>query len=299
MGILVDKDSVVLVLGITGKEGSRATKEMIDYGTNVSCGVTPGKGGMIVEGRPVFDSVREAVQRDPRITTAVLYVPPLMVYDAALEIMRNGIKQVVIMAENVPIKDSARLVAWAQHHGCRIIGPSSVGVITVGRSKVGSIAGANERKAFSPGRVGIISKSGGLCAETAAILTQAGIGQSTVIGVGGDAIIGSTPAELLELFQNDKETDAVVLIGEIGGTYEEQAAELLKSKRFTKPLIALIAGRFAESIQRELPFGHAGAIIEYDTGRAEDKKRALRDAGATVATYHDEIPALVKLALRR
>lgn len=293
--MLVDQNTKVMIQGITGKEGSRAAKSMLEYGTKLVCGITPGKGGMKVEGLPVFNSIKEAKEYDSEITTTVLFVPPLRVYGAAIEAMDNGLKTLVIITENMPIKDTAKLIAYAEKKACRIIGPSSVGVLNVGAAKLGAIGGSK----YSKGSIGIISKSGGMCSETAAILTQQGLGQSTVVGIGGDVLIGTTFTDLLALFEYDSKTKAVVLYGEIGGTYEEQAAEMVKSKKFNKPLVAFICGKFAESIPRSLAFGHAGAIIEKGIGKAEDKKRILRKAGVSVADYHHEIPDLVKKGLKR
>ncbi|HYD03945.1 MAG TPA: CoA-binding protein, partial [Alphaproteobacteria bacterium] len=166
MGILIDKNTRVVIQGITGKEGSKATREMLDYGTVISCGVTPGKSGSTVEGLPVFDGVKEAIEYDPRINTSVIYVPPLMVFDAAVEAIRNGIKTVLIFTENVPSKDSAKLVDYASRNNARVIGPSSIGLINVGVGKLGSIGGSKEQDMYSKGKIGIISKSGGMCAET-------------------------------------------------------------------------------------------------------------------------------------
>ncbi|MBC8500722.1 MAG: succinate--CoA ligase subunit alpha [Nanoarchaeota archaeon] len=298
MGIIIDKNTRVLVQGITGKEGNRATKEMLDYGTKVSCGVTPGKGGMKVHSLKVFDSVKEAKKYDSLINTSVLYVPPLMVYDAALEAILNGIKTVVIITENVPVKDTTKLVEYAKRYNARIIGPASVGVLSVGVGKLGSIGGAEEKRMYSKGNVGIISKSGGMCAETALILTQENLGQSTIIGIGGDVIIGTTFTDILELFEEDKETEVVVLYGETGGLYEEQVADMIKKKEFTKPVIAFISGKFMETIDKSLSFGHAGAIIEHGIGKADDKKKILKEAGVLVADYHDQMPELVKKALK-
>lgn len=291
------KDARVLVQGITGKEGRRATKEMLASGTDVRCGVTPGKAGQEVEGLPVFDSVSEAVEQDGSLDTSVLYVPPLMVYDAAMESMSQGIQTIVIITENVPVQDTARLVEHARSNGCRIIGPGSVGVLDTRAGKIGSIGSQKEAGMYSKGNVGIISKSGGMCAETALVLTQAGLGQSIVIGIGGDVIIGTTFADLLDNFQKDEHTHALVVFGEIGGSYEEQLADALKEGLFRKPLVAFIGGQFAENLPRSLALGHAGAIIEDGRGTANGKKEALRDAGVSVADYHYQIPDLVRDAL--
>ncbi len=298
MGIILSKDTRVLVQGITGKEGSKATEEMLSYGTHVSCGVTPGKGGMNVHTLPVFDTVNEAVQYDPKLNTSVLYVPPFTVYDAAIEAIDAGIKVLVIVTENVPIKDTAKLVAYAKEHHVLVIGPSSVGVLALDIGKLGSIGGSKDQTMYTKGNVGIISKSGGMCAETAMSLTQAGIGQSTVVGIGGDVILGSTFTDLIALFEQDPETKAIVMFGEIGGTYEEQVADMVRKKECTKPIVAYISGQFAESLGRALALGHAGAIIEHGSGSAQEKKRILRAAGIHVVDYHYEIPAKVKEVLK-
>jgi succinyl-CoA synthetase alpha subunit len=296
MSIFIDQNTRVLVQGITGREGRRSTKEMLDYGTVVSCGVTPGKQGRTIEGLPVFDSVKEAVAFDGALNVSVFYVPPLMVLDAATEAIDAGIRTLVIVTENVPIKDVAKLFEHAQRCGARIIGPSSVGVIAPDVGRLGSIGGPDPARVYSKGPIGLISKSGGMCAETAGLLTAAGLGQSTVVGIGGDVIIGTTFAEVMELFQEDKETEVVVLFGEVGGVYEEIAAEMVREKRFTKPTVAFISGKFAESISRGLAMGHAGAVVEEGFGRAADKIQALREAGVLVADYHHQIPELVKQA---
>ncbi len=295
--MIIDKETHVLVQGITGKEGSRATKEMLAYGTTVTCGVTPGKGGQTLEGLPVFNTVKEALAHDTEITLSVLFVPPLLLYGAAKEALDAGIKALVIITENVPVQDAAKLVEEAQEKSARIIGPASVGIIRPGIAKVGSIG--SEPRMYSKGNTAIVSKSGGMCGETALILTQQGIGQSIVIGIGGDQIIGTTFADMLEMLEKDAQTKAIVMYGEIGGTYEEQAAEMIKSGKVTKPVIAFIAGTFAESIKRDIAMGHAGAIIEKGKGTAAYKKKVLKEAGVLIAEYHDEIPKLVKEVLEK
>ena len=297
MSIIIKKDSCVLVQGITGKEGQRATEEMITSGVCVSCGVTPGKGGQTVKGKKVFDSVEEAVKFDKHINTSVLYVPPLLVFDAAMEAMHAGITTLIIITENVPIKDTSKLVCYAREHSIQIIGPSSVGVLDTTFGKIGSIGSSRESNMYSKGNVGIISKSGGMCAETALILTQQGIGQTCVVGIGGDPIIGSSFADIMLLFEDDPDTTLIVLFGEIGGAYEEEAAQMVKMKKITKPVIAYISGQFAEIIPRSLALGHAGAIIENGKGSAAAKKKLLAAAGAIVADYHYQIPDLVKNVL--
>lgn len=296
MAILIDENTRVVIQGITGREGVKTSKQMMDYGTKISCGVTPGKGGKEVNGLKVFDSVKEAMEFDPTINTSVVYVPPFMVFDAVIEAIKNGIKLIVVITENVPIKDSAKMLEIAKNYNARIVGPSSIGVMTVGVCKVGSIGGY-DNSSFSKGRIGILSKSGGMCSETALILSQIGIGQSTVLGIGGDVIAGSTFVDLLELYEQDPETDAVCIYGEIGGKYEEQIANHVKAGKIKKPVIAYISGKFAETMPKTLSLGHVGAIVEKGSDSADYKRNVLREAGVYVADFHHEIPSLVKKAL--
>jgi succinyl-CoA synthetase alpha subunit len=298
MAIIINKETRVVVQGMSGKEGIRAAESMLASGTQVLCGVTPGKGGQSVLDRPMYDSVVEAIAQHPELNLSVLYVPPLLVLDAAMEAMAAGIKTVMIITENVPVSDGARIVEHARAVGCTVVGPSSVGVLNTRLGKIGSIGKPQESKMFLPGNVGIISKSGGMCAETALVLTQAGIGQSTIIGIGGDRIIGTSFVDVLRLFEQDEETRAVVVFGEIGGFYETQIAELVANKEFTKPVIAFISGQFAEAMGRSLALGHAGAIIEGSETTSRAKKAALRAAGVIVADYHHQIPELVARALK-
>lgn len=292
--MIIDKNTRVVVQGMTGKEGSSSTKKMLDNGTKVICGVTPGKKGEEVHGLPIFNSVKEAKEFDKKINTSVIYVPPLMAYDATIEAIDADIETVVVITENVPIKDIAKMVAIARLKNIRLIGPSSVGVWT----KHGTLGSIGGKEKFSEGNIGIISKSGGMSAETALMLTNAGYGQSTVIGIGGDVIEGSNFADLLALYEQDDETKAVVIFGEIGGQYEEQAVQMVKEKKFTKPLIAFISGRFVESVERNLAFGHTGAILDFGSGTCENKKKMLKNAGAHVANYHHEIVDLLKKVLK-
>lgn len=297
MSIIIDEKTNVLVQGITGREGQRATESMIESGTKVSAGVTPGKGGQTVANRPVFNSVAEALSLDPTITLSVLYVPPLSVLDAATEAINAQIKTIIIVTENVPVSDSAKIFEKSKRAGCRIIGPSSIGILNTRLGKVGSIGKPQESRMYSQGSIGIVSKSGGMCAETALILTQVGLGQSTVVGIGGDVIVGSNFVDMLELFEHDAQTEAVVLFGEIGGFYENQVAEVVQEKKFTKPVVAFISGQFAESLERNVALGHAGAIIEGSQTTAKAKKQLLKAAGVLVADYHYQIPELVRKVL--
>ncbi|HLC31400.1 MAG TPA: CoA-binding protein [Candidatus Nanoarchaeia archaeon] len=293
MAILIDEKTRILVQGITGKQGAIATKEMLSYGSNVVCGVTPGKGGEYVEGLSVYNSVREALQLSV-IDASVVYVPPFFVKNAVFEAIDAGVKLIVIVTECVPLHDSAKIIAYAREHSVRLIGPSSVGIISPGRSKVGSVGGFD--RAFSPGKVGILSKSGGMLSETALLLTQRGIGQSTAVGIGGDVLIGSSFSDLLSLFEKDEETDAVVVFGEIGGSYEEELAAFIKHKNCTKPVVAFISGAFADHLP-SIPLGHAGAIIEGASGTRTSKVSSLKAAGVLVAEVHHELVDLLEKAL--
>lgn len=297
MSIFIDKNTLVVVQGMTGKEGSRAAQSMIESGIKVSCGVTPGKGGQKVLDLPIFDSVKEAFEHDSVINTSVLFVPPLMVLDAALEAINAGIKVLVIITENVPVPDSAKIIEQAKFFDCKVLGPSSVGVLNTRLGKLGSIGKPQESKMYSQGNVGIISKSGGMCAETALVLTQKGLGQSTVVGIGGDVLIGCDFVDILKMFEQDDETKVVVFFGEIGGNYEQLVAKAVKTKQFTKPLVAFISGQFAEKIGRSLALGHAGAIIQKGDDTAQSKKKVLKEAGVLVADYHYQIPNMVSMAL--
>ncbi len=282
----------VMVQGITGKEGSRATKEMLDYGTQITCGVTPGKGGQEVEGKPVFNTVKEAVEFDNKIEATVCFVPPLFLYAAAKEALDAGIKLIVIISENVPVQDSAKLVEDAREKGVTLLGPASVGIIKVGEMKLGSIG--SEERMYTKGNVAIVSKSGGMCGETALLLSQNKIGQSICVGIGGDQILGTSFTDMFEVLEKDKDTKVIVMYGEIGGRYEEEVAKMIKAGKVTKPVVAFISGQFAEKVGREVAMGHAGAILEKGSGSAAEKKKVLKESGALIAHYHDEIPNLVK-----
>ncbi|MDN5346892.1 MAG: succinyl-CoA synthetase alpha subunit [Clostridia bacterium] len=294
MGILIDAGTRILIQGITGREASMVTRHMLDYGTPVAAGVTPGKGGTEVHGVPVYDTVRQAC-REHEINAALIYVPPAFVYDAVLEAVANGINLIVIITENIPQHDVMKLLAATKKAGARVIGPNTTGIINPrARMKMGAIGGDNVERCFVPGCVGVISRSGGMTAETAHMVKRAGLGVSTAIAIGGDPMIGSPPRELLELFEQDPETQAVVMFGEPGTTFEEDVAELLAAKGFTKPLIAYIAGRFTEDMPEGTVFGHAGAIIEGGKGKPSTKMRLLREAGAYVAERYDDIVDYLK-----
>ncbi len=287
MAVLVGDDTRVIVQGITGREGSFHTKLMLDYGTKVVAGVTPGKGGMEVHGVPVYDSVEEAVREHPEANTSIIFVPARFAPDAIYEAVDAGLKLVVVITEGIPVHDSLKAINYAKARGVNVVGPNCPGVITPGKAKVGIMPG----HVFKPGRVGIVSRSGTLTYEVSYALTKAGIGQSTVIGIGGDPVIGTSFSEALRMFEQDPDTDVIVMLGEIGGDMEERAAALIKNGEVTKPVVAFIAGRTAPEGKR---MGHAGAIIMMGSGTYQGKVEALKSAGVKVARTPFEIPELVK-----
>ncbi len=274
MAVLVDQQTKLIVQGITGSHGSFHAKQMIEYGTQVVGGVTPGKGGQIFEGKvPIFNSMKEAVQKTGA-NTSVIYVPAKFAKDAILEAADGGIKLIICITEGIPILDMIRVKKILSSRPVRLIGPNCPGIITPGASKVGIMPGYIHK----PGRVGVVSRSGTLTYEAVWQMTSRGIGQSTVIGIGGDPIAGTNFIDCLELFEKDSGTDAIILIGEIGGNAEEKAAEFIK-KQVSKPMVAFIAGMTAPSGKR---MGHAGAIISGGSGTADEKIKALKQAGVVV-----------------
>ncbi len=289
MGILVDENTRVVVQGITGKEGSFHAKACKEYGTKVVAGVTPGKGGRDQDGVPVFDSVLEAVEREGA-NTSLIFVPPPFAADAILEAADAGIGLVVCITEGIPVRDMVQVYHYLQKKSVRFIGPNCPGVITPGKAKVGIMPGFIHR----PGSVGVISRSGTLTYEAVHQLTQLGLGQSTCIGMGGDPIVGLRFLDLLKLFAEDEGTEAVLLIGEIGGTAEEEAARYIRESRYPKPVIGFVAGRTAPPGRR---MGHAGAIVAGGKGTAEEKKKAMEEAGMAVCPSPDAIGETVRRAL--
>lgn len=287
MAVLVDKNTRVLVQGITGREGEFHTRQMLEYGTQVVAGVTPGKGGQEVLGVPVFDTVKQAVAATGA-DASVIFVPAPFAADAVLEAADAGLRLVVCITEGIPVQDMVKTVALVRQKGVRLIGPNCPGLVTAGQCKLGIMPG----NIFTPGPVGLISRSGTLTYEIVDLLTKAGLGQSTCIGIGGDPVLGSTFVDLLPLFEEDPDTQAVVLVGEIGGSDEEIAAEYIRTMR--KPVVGFISGRTAPPGKR---MGHAGAIISGRTGTPQAKVDALRAAGVPVAEALYEIPDLVKQAL--
>lgn len=298
MAILIDKKTRVLVQGITGHEGSRATREMLKYGTKVIAGVTPGKGGQKVEGVPVYDTVKEAISRHPAINASLIVVPASAVKDATSEAISSNISLVNILTEHVSVYDSAYIFALAREKKARVVGPSSVGIISPEKGKLGSIGSGGVHKIFTPGPIGVISKSGGMTAEIAVVLSKAGLGQSTVVGIGGDQIIGTTFADLLSLFEKDKETKAIVLFGEVGGSYEEEAAEYIMSHKFKKPVVAVVAGKFTSHLPQGTTLGHAGAIVSRGRGGYNSKIAAFKKAGVKIAQTLEEIPYLLRMSMK-
>lgn len=298
MAILVTEKTRVLIQGITGKEGSKVALQMQNYGTKVLAGVTPGKGGQEVHGVPVYNTIKEALENHPGINTSFVAVPAFAAYGAIKEAIEVKIPLINILTEHIPIQDTAKAIALARNTSVegkriRIVGPSSIGIISPGIGKVGSIGGDDPRGVFRKGNIGVISKSGGMASEVSWILTKVGIGQSTVVGIGGDILVGSSFADLMEDFEQDGQTRAAVLFGEIGGTYEEEAAEFIKAGKFTKPVVAFVSGLFAETLPQGTKLGHAGAIVYGEKGSYKSKIKSLESAGVIIAKTPDEIPQLL------
>jgi succinyl-CoA synthetase alpha subunit len=289
MSILVDEKSRVVIQGITGREGMARAQLMKDYGTNVVAGVTPGRGGQDVHGIPVYDSVEEAWEKQGPIDVSVIFIPAALVKSAALEAIAAGVKLLVIVPDRVPIYDVLEVARAAREAGARFVGPNTLGLLSPGKAVLGMIGGRAQRARewFKPGVLGVSSRSGGMTSAISYYLTRAGIGQSTIIHVGGDAIVGLSHPEVMELFERDEQTRAVAMFGEIGTTQEERVADLIVQGKFTKPLIAYIGGKAAKSGTR---FSHAGAIVEGGRGTHEAKVKRLREAGVHVVDAIADIP---------
>jgi len=285
MSILIDETTQVLVQGITGSEGTFHTERMIEYGTKVVAGVTPGKGGTEHLGVPVYDTVAQA-KKEHRIDATAIFVPARFAGDAVLEASAAGIPLIVCITERIPLHTMMRVYEILQHRGSRLIGPNCPGLLSAGKSKLGIMPG----NIFTPGPVGVVSRSGTLTYEIVAQLTRAGIGQTTAVGIGGDPVIGSSFIDILKLFEEDPETKVVVLVGEIGGSDEEEAAEFIASE-MTKPVVAYIAGFSAPPGKR---MGHAGAIITGSSGTAEAKAQALEAKGIPVGRTPKQLVELVR-----
>lgn len=290
MSVLIDENTRILVQGVTGHHGSFHAKSMLEYGAKVVAGTTPGKGGTTVHGIPVYNTVEESM-REQNPNTSIIFVPAPFAKDAALEAINAGIKLIVIITEHVPILDTLEIINYASEKKATIIGPNTPGIISPGKSKVGIMPG----NIFKPGKIGMVSRSGTLTYEIASIITNGGLGQSTCVGIGGDAVIGTSFTEILSLFEKDSQTEGVVLVGEIGGDEEERAAKFIRGK-ISKPVIAFVAGRCAPSGKR---MGHAGAIISGAAGTPESKIKAFERAGVPVAKIPVEILQLVKAKLKR
>jgi len=288
MSILIDEKTRVVVQGITGGEGTFHTEKMQEYGTAVVAGVTPGKGGITHLNIPVYNSVAQAVEKEDANASAI-FVPPFFAADAIMEAADTGIKVVVCITEGIPTFDMIKVKTFLNDKDCSLIGPNTPGIISPGKCKIGIMPG----HIHSPGTIGIISRSGTLTYEAVQQVSQMGYGQSTAVGIGGDPIVGLKFIELLELFKEDKDTEAVILIGEIGGTAEEEAAEYI-NKEFPKPVVSFIAGQTAPPGRR---MGHAGAIIAGGKGTAKEKMEALEKAGVYVAISPAEIGQKVREAL--
>ncbi len=290
MAIFTDKNTRVIVQGITGRDGAFHTKGMLDYGTRVVGGVTPGKGGQKVEGLPVFDTVAQAVGKTGA-NASVIFVPAAFCMDAMMEAANAGIELIVCITEGVPANDMLKVTSYINRRDARIIGPNCPGMISPPRNKLGILPG----NIVKPGKIGVVSRSGTLTYEVVDVLTREKMGQSSCIGIGGDTFIGTTFLDTLEAFEADPDTDAVVLIGEIGGSDEEVAAQFVK-KEMKKPVVAFISGRTAPKGVR---MGHAGAIISGSSGTAESKIEALQAVGIPVAETPSQIPGLLRKKLKK
>ncbi len=287
MPILIGKETHAIVQGITGSQGTYHTQLMLQYGTKIVAGVTPGKGGTSVQGVPVFDTVEET-KRHLEVDTSIIFVPAPFAKDAALEAIASDLNPVIIITEGIPVKDEIQLMEIARRKNTTVIGPNTPGIITPNECKLGIMPG----HIFKPGRIGLVSRSGTLTYEIAASLTNAGLGQTTCLGIGGDPVVGLTFVDVLEMFRRDPQTSGVAMIGEIGGDAEEKAAEYIIDTKYPKPIAAYIAGRAAPTGKR---MGHAGAIIMGKTGTAETKIDALREARVKIALKPGEIAGHLKL----
>jgi succinyl-CoA synthetase alpha subunit len=301
MSILLTEETSFIVQGITGREAVNLTRECLDYGSRIIGGVTPGRKGRDVHGVPVYDTVEQVIDEGGEVPYgSVVTVPPAFTKDAVFEAIENGIRLVVIVTERIPRGDVAQMVELAGMRGVRIIGPNCLGVVVPGVAKMGGIGGPakDTAKAYAPGAVGIMSRSGGMTTEIASTLTAAGLGQSTAVSIGGDAIIGSTYAELMPLFEDDGQTEAIVIYTEPGGRMEAQLVEWRQANDSGLPIVAFMAGRFMDDAEMQgMSFGHAGTIVEGVEDTATEKISRLESAGIPVVERIDEIPARVSEAL--
>jgi succinyl-CoA synthetase alpha subunit len=297
MAILIDESTRIVVQGITGREATTFVRHSLDYGTRIVAGVTPGKGGAQVYGVPVYDGLAQALAEHPA-DAAVVCVPPSAAREAALESIECGLGLLVIVTERIPRRDVAEVLAFARRAGTRVVGPNSLGLISPGKVKLGMIGGPAEdvRRAYSPGPVAILSRSGGMTTELASLLGQAGLGQSTCVSIGGDPIVGTTFVDLLPLLEADLETKAVVVYGEPGGTQEETLAERVATRGSRLPIVAFVGGKFVDQMPGQR-FGHAAVLVEGNRGTAAGKVRCLREAGVLVADQLADVPSLVRQSI--
>jgi succinyl-CoA synthetase alpha subunit len=298
MSILITRETRFIVQGITGREAVNLTRENLDYGARIVGGVTPGRAGRDVYGVPVHDCVRDVIAREGQVDGSVVCVPPGFTRDAVFEAIENGIRLIVVVTENVPRREVAQMVELASLRGARSIGPNCLGIISPEEAKMGGIGGpaANTRQAYRKGKIGVMSRSGGMTTEIASTLTAAGLGQSTCVSIGGDAIIGTTYAELMPLFEADPETEAIAIYSEPGGRMEAELAEWVRENRSRLPIVAFMAGRFMDEMQG-MRFGHAGTIVEGKEDTTSEKIARMEAAGISVAERIEEIPGLIEKRL--
>jgi succinyl-CoA synthetase alpha subunit len=301
MSILLTKDTRFIIQGITGREAVNLTRENLEYGAKIVGGVTPGRAGRDVYGVPVYDCVRDAVEANGgKIEGSIVSVPPKFTQDAIFEALENGIELIVVVTENVPRKQVAQAVELAELRGARIIGPNCLGIISPDECKMGGVGGpaANTRQAYKKGHIGVMSRSGGMTTEIASTLTAAGLGQSTCVSIGGDAIVGTTYAELMPFFEADPETHAIAIYSEPGGRMEAELAEWVAEHDSRLPIVAFMAGRFMDEM-KGMRFGHAGTIVEGKEDTTAEKIKRMEAAGISVAERIEEIPDLIRKRLAR
>jgi len=298
VSILITQETRFIVQGITGREAVNLTRENLDYGAKIIGGVTPGRAGRDVYGVPVYDCVRDIVKQHGQVDGSVVCVPPRFARDAVFEALENDIKLIVVVTENIPRREVAQAVELASLRGARIIGPNCLGMISPGEAKMGGVGGpaANTRQAYSKGEIGVMSRSGGMTTEIASTLTNAGLGQSTAVSIGGDAIIGSSYAELMPLFEADPETKAVAIYSEPGGRMEAELADWMREHDSRLPVVAFMTGRFMDEM-KGMRFGHAGTIVEGVEDTTAEKIKRMEAAGISVAERIEEIPELLRKRL--
>jgi succinyl-CoA synthetase alpha subunit len=298
MSILAERDSKVVIQGITGREGTARAKLMKEYGTNVVAGVTPGRKGEVIHGIPVYDTVEEAAEKEGPLDVSVIFIPAPLVKEAAFEALDAGVKLLVIVPDRVPVYDVLEIVRRSEEKGARFVGPNTLGLISPGEAVLGMIGGRAEsaKEWFKPGPVGVTSRSGGITSAISYYLGRSGIGQSSIIHVGGDSVVGTPHPDVVKLFEKDEATKAVVMFGEIGTSQEERVADLIERGEFTKPLIAFIGGAAAKSGTR---FSHAGAIIEEGRGTHEGKVERLKKVGAYLVDDFNDIPKITRSVLEK